>query len=154
MASRTAKNSRVLYLIAIFKLFKALVLFAIAIGALRLLHGGANNEIYRWANAFRVDPENRYLQRLLARSSMLDEKTFKELSVGTFFYSALFFTEGMGLLLRRHWAEYFTIIVTSSFMPLEIYELIRRASFAKWAILLLNVAVIAYLAVDLRRRQV
>jgi uncharacterized membrane protein (DUF2068 family) len=151
MAFRTATNSRVLYLIAAFKLFKGLVLFAVGIGALKFLKNGVSAEVYRWANAFRVDPGNHYLQLLLVRFSILDEKKLRELSVGTFFYSALLLTEGTGLLLRKRWAEYFTIVVTSSFIPLEVYELIRRATFAKGIVLLLNVAVVGYLVMNLRR---
>ena len=153
MASRAAKYPQGLYLIAAFKLFKGLVLFAVGIGALKLLKNGAAAEVYRWANAFRVDPNNQYLQRLLLRFSILDDKKLKELSVGTFFYSALFLTEGLGLLLRKHWAEYFTIIATASFIPLEVYELIRRASLARGVVLLLNIAVVVYLAISLRRNR-
>ena len=151
MASRTAAYPRALYLIAAFKLFKGLVLLAVGIGAHKLLDKGVATELYRWANAFRVDPNNQYFQRLLVRFSILDEKKLRELSVGTFFYSALLLTEGTGLMLRKRWAEYFTIIATSSFIPLEVYELIRRASFVRGIVLLLNVAAVVYLAINLRR---
>jgi uncharacterized membrane protein (DUF2068 family) len=153
MASRATKYPRGLYLIAAFKLFKGLVLFAVGIGALRLLNNGVAAEVYRWANAFRVDPNNHYLQRLLLRFSILDDKRLKELSVGTFFYSALLLTEGLGLLLRKRWAEYFTIIATASFIPLEVYELTRRASLARGVVLLLNLGAVVYLAISLRRNR-
>ena len=150
MASRSAADPRILYLIAAFKLFKGLVLFAVGIGALRLLNKDVAIEVYRWANAFRVDPGNRFFHLLLARLSLMNEKKLRELSAGTFFYSALLLTEGTGLLLRKHWAEYFTIIATSSFIPLEVYELVRRVTWAKGIVLLLNVAVVAYLVMNLR----
>lgn len=141
----------VLTAIGVFKLFKGVLLVAVGIGALRLLNKDVAAEVYGWANAFRVDPGNRYLQLLLERLSIVNEKTLKEFSVGTFFYSALFLTEGTGLLLRKHWAEYFTIIVTGSAIPLEIYELIRRATYVKGIVLVLNVAIVAYLAMTVRR---
>lgn len=144
---------RALYLIAAFKLFKGLLLLAVAIGALKLLRHGAAVEVYGWADSFRVDPGNRYIRRLLTRLSRFDEKTLREVSSGTFFYASLFLTEGAGLLFRKRWAEYFTTIITFSFIPLEIYELVRKATFAKGIVLLLNVAVVIYLVVDLRRRR-
>jgi uncharacterized membrane protein (DUF2068 family) len=153
MAPNKPAYPRALYLIAAFKLFKGLVLLAVAIGALKLLRQGAAVETYRWADTFRVDPGNRFVHRLLVRLSMFNEKTLRELSVGTFFYAALFLTEGTGLLFRRRWAEYFTSIITFSFIPLEIYELVRRATLAKGIVLLLNVAVVVYLVIDLRRRR-
>ena len=152
MAART-KYPRTLYLIAAFKLFKGVILLAVAIGALRLVHKDVAMEAYRWADSFRVDPGNQYFRRLLLRLSSLDEKKLRELSLGTFFYSALFLTEGTGLFLRQRWAEYFTTIVTASFIPLEIYELLRRETLTRGIVLLLNIAVVVYLVIDLRRRR-
>jgi uncharacterized membrane protein (DUF2068 family) len=138
-------------LIAAFKLFKGLVLFAVAIGAVKLLHKNVASEVERWADMFRVDPNNHYFQHQLARFSNLNPKKLKELSVGTFFYSALLLTEGTGLLLGQRWAEYFTIIVTSSFIPIEIYELAKRVDTSRIVLLLINVAVVIYLVLELSR---
>jgi len=146
-----ATPSRGLRLIAAFKLFKGLVLFAVGIGAVKLLHKDVAFEVERWADLFRVDPNNHYIHHLLERFSILDDRKLKELGVGTFFYSALLLTEGTGLLLAKRWAEYFTIIVTSSFMPLEIYELTKRVSWARLVVLILNIIVVAYLVIELRR---
>jgi uncharacterized membrane protein (DUF2068 family) len=151
MASRPAAYPRTLYVIGAFKLFKGLVLFAVGLGALRLFNRNVAAEFYNWANAFRVDPGNHYLRRFLVRVSILDKKELKEVTAGTFFYSAIFLNEGAGLLMRKRWAEYLTLFVTATFIPLEVYELVRQASLAKGFVLLLNVAVVAYLAMNLRR---
>jgi uncharacterized membrane protein (DUF2068 family) len=146
-----AATPRGVRLIAAFKLFKGLVLLTVGIGAVKLLHKDIGFEIERWADIFRVDPNNVYIHRLLERLSILDDRRLKELSVGTFFYSALLLTEGTGLLLGKRWAEFFTIIVTSSLIPLEVYELTRRVSSTRLLVLLLNVMVVAYLAIEVRR---
>ena len=148
-----AAAPRGLRLIAAFKLFKGLVLFAVGIGAVKLLHKDLAFEVERWADIFRVDPNNHFIHRLLERLSILDERKLKELSVGTFFYSALLLTEGTGLLLGKRWAEYFTIVATSSFIPLEVYELTKRVSSPKIIVLLINVAVIVYLVVEICRNR-
>jgi uncharacterized membrane protein (DUF2068 family) len=140
---------RGLRIIAAFKLFKGLVLFAVGIGAVKLLHKDLAFEVERWADVFRVDPNNHYIHRLLEKFANLDVRKLKELSVGTFFYSALLLTEGTGLLLSKRWAEYFTIIATSSFIPLEVYELTKRISSAKLVVLLLNGVIVAYLVIQL-----
>lgn len=88
---------------------------------------------------------------LLAKLSILDDRRLKELSVGTFIYSAVFFTEGLGLAFRKRWAEYFTIITTSSLLPLEVYELAKHASIGKGVALVINLAVVTYLILELRR---
>jgi uncharacterized membrane protein (DUF2068 family) len=151
--SGPAATPRGLQIVAVFKLFKGLVLFAVGVGAANLLHKDLAFEVERWANIFRVDPNNRYIYRLLEKVLTLDVRKLKELSVGTFFYSALLLTEGTGLLLGKRWAEYFTIIATSSFVPLEIYELTRRVSAPRIVVLLLNVAVVVYLMIEVRRNR-
>jgi uncharacterized membrane protein (DUF2068 family) len=148
---RSATQSRILWLIAAFKIFKGLALLALGIATLRLLHKDVTYEVERWADLIRVDPGNFYLHKVLAKLAIVDDKRLKELSVGTFFYSALLLTEGIGLSLRKRWAEYFTIIVTSSFVPLEIYELARRVTVGKVVLLLFNLAVVAYLVFEIRR---
>ena len=151
MAAPKAAYPSTLYWIAAFKLFKGLFLLAVAIAVLKLGPRGIAIEIYRWADSFRADPGNRFLRRLLGWLSGFSDQKLRELSVGTFFYSALFLTEGAGLALRRRWAEYFTTIVTASLIPLEIYELVRRTTFPRGVLLVLNLAVVIYLVVDLRR---
>src|ERR1700733_12818749 len=101
--ARDSSHARILRLIGAFKIFKGLVLFAIGVGALKMLHHDVAIEVRRWANVFRVDPGNRHLHHLLARVSRIDEKKLRALSVGTFFYSALLLTEGIGLWLEKTW---------------------------------------------------
>jgi uncharacterized membrane protein (DUF2068 family) len=140
-------------LIAAFKLFKGVLLFAAGVGALKLLHKDVAFEVERWVDIFRVDPHNRLIHHFLEKVSNVNPKKLKELSVGTFFYSAMLLTEGTGLLLGKRWAEYFTITATSSFIPLEIYELHRRVDLPRVALLLINIAVVIYLAFELARNR-
>ena len=146
-----AIHGRGLRLIAAFKLLKGFALLALGIGALRLLHKDVAAVFEHWINIFRVDPHNHFINRLLEKLLILDDRRLKELSVGTFVYSAVFFTEGIGLALRKRWAEYFTIISTSSLLPLEIYELAKHVSAGKVFALLINVAVVIYLVAEIRR---
>jgi uncharacterized membrane protein (DUF2068 family) len=148
---QTGSPSAGLRLIAAFKLFKGLVLFAVGLGAARLLHRDLALEVERWADIFRVDPNNHFIHRLLEKFLSLDARKLKELSVGTFFYSALLLTEGTGLLLGKRWAEYFTIFATSSFIPLEVYEIAKHVSPAKLILLILNIVIVVYLVIELRR---
>jgi len=145
------KGSRGLLLIAAFKLIKGLGLLALGIGALRMLHRDVAAEIAQWLDALRVDPHNHYIQLLLEKLGMVDDRKLKALSVGTFFYSALFLTEGVGLALRKRWAEYLTIISTASLLPLEVYEIARHADAARIVVLLANIAIVVYLVMEVRR---
>ncbi len=150
MAGKTSRGGG-LRLIAAFKLLKGVALIGVGIGALRLLHKDTAAIVEHWVNVFRVDPHNHFINRLLEKLSILDDRRLKELSIGTFVYAGIFLVEGVGLALKKRWAEYFTIITTSSLLPIEIYELAKRASAGKILALLINLAVVVYLVVELRR---
>ena len=145
------KGSRGLLLIAAFKLIKGLALLALGIGALKMLHKDVAAEIAQWIDVLRVDPHNHYIQSLLEKLGMVDDRKLKALSIGTFFYSALFLTEGFGLALRKRWAEYLTIVSTASLLPLEVYEIAKHVSAAKIVVLLANIAIVVYLVLEVRR---
>jgi uncharacterized membrane protein (DUF2068 family) len=68
------------------------------------------------------------------------------LAVGLVGYALLEGTEGVGLAMRRRWAEYLTVVATGMLIPYEVYELVHHATLFKAGALLLNVAVVAYLA--------
>ena len=104
-----------------------------------------------WINILRVDPDNRLIHRLLTHVLWVSPNQLKALSVGTFVFAGLYLTEGTGLLLRKRWAEYFTIITTAGLIPLEIYEMARHLTAAKVAVLAVNVAIVVYLVVRVRR---
>jgi uncharacterized membrane protein (DUF2068 family) len=150
MSSRVFGDNSTLRLIAAFKLLKGLGLLAVGIGVLHYLHRDIALEVERWVDVFQIDPDNRYVQPLLTHISNLDEKGLRTVSIGTFFYAAVLLTEGTGLWLRKRWAEYFTILTTASFVPLEVYEIYRKVTAPRVTLLLVNLAIVAYLIFDLR----
>jgi uncharacterized membrane protein (DUF2068 family) len=152
MASSRPKSPTLL-LIALFKLTKGVLLLIVAFGAHRLLHRDLAVTVAHWVDILRVDPDNRHIHRLLAHLLAVTPAQLKAASVGTFIYSGLLLTEGIGLLLRKRWAEYFTIITTACFIPLEIYEIVHHVTAAKIVILAVNVGIVAYLIVNLRRHK-
>jgi uncharacterized membrane protein (DUF2068 family) len=139
--------------IALFKLVKALALIAVGIGALKYLHKDLAASVLHWVNVLRVDPDNRFIQPILAKVFSVTPRQLRELSAGTFFYAALLLIEGVGLLLRKHWAEYFTIITTGALLPLEIYELAKHLTMVKTIVLVINAAIVWYLVVRVRSRR-
>jgi uncharacterized membrane protein (DUF2068 family) len=60
-------------------------------------------------------------------------------------YSAVEGIEAVGLWYQRRWAEYLTFIVTTSLLPLEIYEIANRATVFKILAFVINVAIVIYL---------
>ena len=83
----------------------------------------------------------------------MNDRKLEELSFGSFFYAALVLTEGVGLWMKKRWAEYFTIIMTCSLIPLELYEIAKRFTVTRIAFLVVNLAIVWYLFIQLRKGQ-
>jgi uncharacterized membrane protein (DUF2068 family) len=132
-------------LIAIFKLFKATLLLAVGIGGLSLLHKDVASALMNFLTTLHVDYNNRYIHGLIMKIGLASDHQLEAISAGSFFYAALMGTEGTGLLLRKQWAEYLTIIATASFIPLEVYEIARRVRVGRIIILVINIAMVVYL---------
>lgn len=141
-------KSRWLLLIALFKLAKAIILVAAGIGVFRLLDPAVAERVENWLAEIQLEPG----RRILAFLTGANAKQIEGLGVLAFGYASLFLVEGVGLLMRKRWAEWFTIIVTASLLPFEIYELTKGASAAKIATIAINVAVVVYLVMRVRKR--
>ena len=128
---------------------KALVLIALGIG---LLVAGRQGWLTQWAvsaqQQLNLDTDETIIEqvffRLLVTIGNFPHMTL--LAIGAFAYALLEGTEGIGLAMRRRWAEYLTVIATGILIPYEAYEVIHKITLFKVGALLLNVAVVGYLA--------
>jgi len=129
------------------------VLLALAFGALTFLHKDVASEVQRWLDQLRIDPDNKFIGALLGKLQLVHTKELKEISALGAGYAALFLTEGTGLLFRKRWAEWLTIVATSSLMPIEVYELVEKFTAVRLFALLINAAVVLYLIYLLRQKE-
>lgn len=139
------QKAGVVRLIGAFKLLKGILLLAVGFGALKLLHEDVAAKVESWLGHWHVDPSNQYFTALVRKIANIDEKNAVLMIAATLFYAAIFLTEGIGLLLRKRWAEMLTVIVTASFIPLEVYHLVRHFSAMKIVVLVINAAIVVYL---------
>jgi len=147
-------RARGLLAIALFKLVKAVTLIALGIGALVLVKGDDHfAELRHLVRQVGIDPDNRLIHRAIAEVSGLSARKLEELGVGTFVYALVFLVEGTGLLLRKRCAEYLTTIVTASFVPFEVFEMVKEPSALKALGIVVNIAIVVYLIVQLRKKE-
>lgn len=136
-------------LIGLGKLTSGLLFAAAGVGIFHYLHRDLREAAEHFVTLIRLDPENRLVHAIVARVSGIDHKQLRELGLGTFFYAVLHLVEGTGLILRRHWAEYLTIVSTGSLIPVEGMIAVRRMNVPKLLILLLNILIVLYLIMKL-----
>lgn len=152
MTEKKAEPSRgLLFLIALFKLLKATSLLLLAMAAHHLLHHSAADIVRRWVPRLRIDPRGRETQAFIRKLTGISERQLRALSVGTLIYAVMFYIEGFGLLFRRRWAEYMTVITTAGLLPVEGYEVFRRPTAVRFALLIVNALIVVWLIWEIRR---
>jgi len=131
------------------RIAKAVVLVALGIG---LLVAGQKGWLDTWAN-YAEDQLNLSVGRSIILELLLRALVYigafnhiTLLAFSAIVYAALEATEGVGLAMRRRWAEYLTVIATGILIPYEAYEVILHPTLFKAGALLLNLAVVGYLA--------
>ena len=131
--------------IAGYNLTKGIVFLILALGVLGFLHKDVDQIIGRWISSLGVSLENVHVAALLARLDLVTDHQLRVLSGITFLFSGLFIMEGVGLFFRKRWAEYLTIVVTASFIPVELFESIKNFGPAKFILLIMNVVIVGCL---------
>lgn len=140
------------FFIGIFKLVKAALLLLVAAGVLSLLDNKIRDVIERQITQLSGDAHFRALEKVVGYLGFASTQRIEFVSGASFFYAVLFAVEGIGLLAQKRWAEYFTAIITASFLPIEIYEFVRHPMIFRAVIFAINVAVLFYLIWRLRGR--
>ena len=144
MAHPSRRGDRLVVAIGAFKLVKCGLLLALGLGWLFGVERGAS-----WANAAGWTGAlagHRQVRAMVVRLASIDAQQARELAIAALVYAAVFAVEGIGLILRKRWAEWLTVIVTASFIPFEVYELVRHGGAGKIVAIVLNVAIVVYLA--------
>lgn len=138
-------HNTVIRTVAVFKLLKTVILVATGIGILKLMHKDVGTTLQHWIAMLHFDPGGRFVSRAIEKATSLPHQKIRDLGIVSFIYAGLFATEGVGLWMLKRWAEWFTIIITSSLVPFEAYEIAQRPTAVRILLLLINIAVVFYL---------
>src|SRR5277367_6593054 len=153
-AAETAPEPRfgVLRTIALYKIVKVILLLAVAYGELRLRDASLAAKLLSWAQERPYGLEHRIVTQLLEWFSGLSVPRINALRIVTLVYAAVFAVEGVGLWMRKRWAEWMTTIITASLIPLEIWEMFFRPSLGNAVVIVANVAIVATLIWHVRSK--
>lgn len=91
------------------------------------------------------DIQGSELARGVNRVLDLSSTAINWVAVGLFVYAGMLLVESYGLWFIRRWGEYFSVVVTSAFLPLEIWELTEKFTWLKVLLTAVNVAAVIWL---------
>jgi len=153
-ALQQKKDERGLLLVGLFKLSKAVFFGAVGAGALNLIHKNVGELAMQIIEVLHRDPDGRFAAMLMDKADLIGGHQLRQGALLSFLYAGLCVVEGTGLMLKKGWAEYFTVVLTAGAMPVETYELWQKFEWFKVGLLLINVVVLVYLLWVLKRKRV
>ncbi len=138
-------RNRILLTIALFKFFKAAAMITAGILAITYEHANLTKIAMHWVNKFRLDPDNVYVNWVLAHASLIHAQQLGVVAVGAFIYALLFLVEGIGLYLEKAWGEYLVIVEVSLLMPVELFGIYEKPDMLRCGLLIANIFILVYL---------
>jgi uncharacterized membrane protein (DUF2068 family) len=135
----------VLRSIALFEIIKGTLALAACFGVLSFCHTDLHAAADAFLSRHGLNPENHYTRLFIETLVKVTHHDKSEiLSVGIA-YALIRFAEGYGLWKEKHWAEWFAVLSSGLFVPIEIEHIARHPTGMGIGILIINLAVIVYL---------
>ena len=139
--------------IALFKLFKGALLLVVGFGLLELMHADIATLFSLLLESLHINADTRFVHALLLKVDALQPHSILMAGLVSLGFAALLLAEGIGLWLEVSWAAYLTVVSTSALIPLEIYELIERATLTRIILLAVNLVIVLYLVKQLKQHR-
>jgi uncharacterized membrane protein (DUF2068 family) len=147
------RRVRYLKLIALFKIAKGVLLLVLGVSLLFL------NARTRWTDAISDWTADEILLEHSKAVHFLLNKLQAVLAGGALratgflalFYTAVLFTEGIGVYLQQRWAELLMIFATGALIPMEVRHIWHRPGLVGVLILLANCFIVWFLYRVLKR---
>jgi uncharacterized membrane protein (DUF2068 family) len=140
-----ARHSFGLRLIAIYKAIKSVCLIFVAFAVFHLHKEQNFAHLLYVLEHLSLQDISGMRWRLVGLLQNWGPNKFIAIGIVALAYAAIFATEGIGLWLRKHWAEWFTVIATGSLIPFEAYEMFHKFSWLKLGAFVGNIAIVIYL---------
>jgi uncharacterized membrane protein (DUF2068 family) len=152
---RGPKRVRYLKLIALFKIMKGLL--ALALGfSLLFLNSRTHwlDAISDWTADELLLVHSKVVLYLLNKlQAVLANGQLRAPGLLALFYSAVLFTEGIGVYLQKRWAEFLMVFATGALIPLEVRHVYHRPSISGFVILAVNCFIVWFLYRVLKREK-
>jgi len=132
--------------IATFELAKGLIVLLAAIAILFLVGRDPWDVADGLLRLLHISPDGHFAQMFLDWADTLTDAKLWAVAGAAAAYSVLRFLEAYGLWYARAWAEWIALVSGSLYLPFEIYRLIHRQTLLHVSILLINLAIVLYMA--------
>jgi uncharacterized membrane protein (DUF2068 family) len=137
--------SRGLHTIACLEALKGVLVLVVGFGLLSLVDQDLQAAAERLVRLSHLNPAHHYPQVFIAALTNTTDARLKFLAALAFLYAGVRFIEAYGLWRMKAWAEWFAIVSGAVYLPVEVFALIKHATFLKGSVFLINAGIVGYL---------
>ncbi|WP_227982474.1 DUF2127 domain-containing protein [Nocardia spumae] len=151
---RLLRDRLIMRLLAAERVVRGVVFVVLAAGVFKVrnsqqqLHAAFDRElplIRPLADQIGWNPDNSKIVEFVEKGWTLSPTVLTWIAAGLLAYAAIEFIEAVGLWYVKRWGEYFAVVATALFLPLEIYELTERITVVRAGALVINIAAVIWL---------
>jgi len=120
------KRAPTLYFIVVVKLMKGVAALLLALGAFSLTDNNLPEDFRKLMGVFHIDPEKRFFLDLAQRVGEITPTNLEWVATGSIVYGLFMLLQAFGLIMRVSWIVWLVIAESAFFIPIEVFELVRR----------------------------
>jgi len=150
-AKRKEQAIRGLRIVAFFEGAKGLLVLLVGLGLLEFIHKDLHLVAEQLVRQFHLNPARHYPRIFIDAINHLTDGQLLAMAFSALLYSAVRIAEAIGLWLQRQWAQWFGLLSSGLYIPVELFEITRGTTWPKATVLLVNAGVVGYLAFILYR---
>lgn len=144
-------QARGLHIVALFEGAKGLLVLLAGFGLLSLIHKDIHEVAIRLVEHIHLNPASHYPRIFLDLSERINDTRLWGLALAAAVYAVVRMIEAVGLWLKKAWAEWFAVLTGGMYIPIELFEVARSATWPRVTVLAVNLGVVAYLMIILIR---
>lgn len=151
---RLLRDRTLMRVLAVERVIRALVILLVAAGVFALRRSHAELQQKFEAELPLIRPlsdqigwnlDDSKIVRHIGEAFTLSETTLLWIAIGLIAYALIELIEAIGLWSMKRWGEYFAVVATSAFLPLEIYELTEKVTALRLLAVLINIVAVLWL---------
>jgi uncharacterized membrane protein (DUF2068 family) len=135
-----------LRVISLFEATKGLLVLVAGFGLLEYIHKDLHLAAEHLVRHFHLNPASSYPRIFLDLADRVTDTQLWVLALSALCYAVVRFVEAYGLWLQRRWAEWFGLVAGGIYVPIELFEVIRKITWPRVSLLIVNIVIVVYLS--------
>ena len=139
------REKSALRIVSIFEATKGLLVLLTGFGLLAYIHRDLHRAAEQLVRHFHLNPASRYPRIFLDLAAHVTDWQLWLMALFALIYALVRIVEAYGLWHERRWAEWFGLLTGGIYIPLELVEIMRRVTWPRAVLLIVNIGIVGYL---------